>query len=999
MKKGKLIMEFQNPSPAYRSAPFWSWNEKIELDEVCRQLDLMKQGGYGGAFTHSRIGLITPYLCKEWMVAIKTAVEYAKKNGLLAYLYDEDRWPSGFAGGLVTKNRRNQQQFLVAKKDKKGRWHISTRPAPPNEHTNNLPCLDTLKKEAVAEFIKSTYQAYHREVGKEFGKTVPAIFTDEPNYIFPHGLIDGKLVDGINILAAPYTDELPHRFRKEYGYEIEPNYLSLFEEKGNWKKVRYHYWRLVAKLFQKNFGKQIYNWCKNHNIALTGHYLCEDHLEYQISFIGAAMPLYEYMQIPGVDHLGNNIYDLLALKQCSSVAHQLGKKRVISELFGCSGQNMSFLDRKWIGDWHFALGINFFCPHLWLYSMAGCRKRDFPPTLSYQQPYWSDNKLLEDYFARTVYLLSQGKVASDVLVLHPIESGFMFFRPQSHSRQNRELWALNDSFVFLLENLLSNHFGFDLGDETILEKYGRVSGHELVVEKIAYRTVVLPEMHTIRRSTLNLLLEFIKHGGKVIALKRIPELVEGEKDEKSLEVLAKEVKVFSDIPAILSELEEVLPERIKVKDGIVEAREVYLYRRTLSDKIDVIFLANINKKESQKVELCLTQRGYLEEWDAFTGNVFSVGVKQNRKGVKKLLTLPPGGSYLFLFHRDKKPLWAKKGKPKEVLIAETSTTDWKAIPLGLNSLTLDTCYYRIGNQDWQKPIPVLKIQQRLEESGKEVPIGLRFTFWANLKKRPSEFYIVLERPEQFQIKVNGHVLSGEQGFWIDIAFRKIDIKKFIRLQGKNVIELKTRFHFPLIPKTFSFKEGGTELESIYLLGDFAVKNSGGGWNIPLDWNFTKVSDGFWARNFVIVSPSEITPFSLTDNGYPFFAGRFLFSGTVNYFPSGHPSKIKYRERIFLQLIEPSAITYRIRINGKESGLIFLPPYRTEITGLFKKGKNSVEIEAATSLRNLLGPHHNKLSESLGFVGPYSFSDQTNWVDDYHLVPLGLKGIKIYRVEH
>lgn len=101
MKKGKLIMEFQNPSPAYRSAPFWSWNEKIELDEVCRQLDLMKQGGYGGAFMHSRIGLITPYLCKEWMVAIKTAVEYAKKNGLLAYLYDEDRWPSGFAGGLV----------------------------------------------------------------------------------------------------------------------------------------------------------------------------------------------------------------------------------------------------------------------------------------------------------------------------------------------------------------------------------------------------------------------------------------------------------------------------------------------------------------------------------------------------------------------------------------------------------------------------------------------------------------------------------------------------------------------------------------------------------------------------------------------------------------------------------------------------------------------------------------------------------------------------------
>ena len=32
---------------------------------------------------------------------------------MLAWLYDEDQWPSGFAGGIVTKDHRFRQRFLV----------------------------------------------------------------------------------------------------------------------------------------------------------------------------------------------------------------------------------------------------------------------------------------------------------------------------------------------------------------------------------------------------------------------------------------------------------------------------------------------------------------------------------------------------------------------------------------------------------------------------------------------------------------------------------------------------------------------------------------------------------------------------------------------------------------------------------------------------------------------------------------------------------------------
>lgn len=59
---------------------------------------------------HSREGLRTRYLSEEWFAAVKACVEEAQKRGMKAWLYDEDRWPSGAAGGLVT---RGNPQFAA----------------------------------------------------------------------------------------------------------------------------------------------------------------------------------------------------------------------------------------------------------------------------------------------------------------------------------------------------------------------------------------------------------------------------------------------------------------------------------------------------------------------------------------------------------------------------------------------------------------------------------------------------------------------------------------------------------------------------------------------------------------------------------------------------------------------------------------------------------------------------------------------------------------------
>ncbi len=100
------------PGAEFRGAPFWAWNAKLEPDELRRQIQIMKEMGLGGFFMHARVGLNTKYLGKEWFDCVKACIDEAKKQDMLAWLYDEDRWPSGAAGGIVTSDEKYRMRML-----------------------------------------------------------------------------------------------------------------------------------------------------------------------------------------------------------------------------------------------------------------------------------------------------------------------------------------------------------------------------------------------------------------------------------------------------------------------------------------------------------------------------------------------------------------------------------------------------------------------------------------------------------------------------------------------------------------------------------------------------------------------------------------------------------------------------------------------------------------------------------------------------------------------
>ena len=97
---------FEKPIAKFRGKPFWAWNGKLREEELKRQIDIMKEMGFGGFFMHSRTGLETEYLGDEWFSLINACADYGKRKEMETWLYDEDRWPSGSAGGIVTEEPR-----------------------------------------------------------------------------------------------------------------------------------------------------------------------------------------------------------------------------------------------------------------------------------------------------------------------------------------------------------------------------------------------------------------------------------------------------------------------------------------------------------------------------------------------------------------------------------------------------------------------------------------------------------------------------------------------------------------------------------------------------------------------------------------------------------------------------------------------------------------------------------------------------------------------------
>ena len=208
--------------------------------------------------------------------------------------------------------------------------------------------VNTLDPEAIRAFIDTTYEAYYRELGEDFGESIPSLFTDEPPFC---GKTRFRFATDRETQVLSFTDDLDETYREAYGESILDFLPELFWElpDGEVSVHRYRYHDHVAERFVKAYADQIGKWCQEHNILLTGHMMQEPSLEGQTMVLGEAMRSYRSFAIPGIDMLCDR-RELTTAKQAQSAVHQFGCGDMMSELYGVTNWDFDFRGHKLAGD-------------------------------------------------------------------------------------------------------------------------------------------------------------------------------------------------------------------------------------------------------------------------------------------------------------------------------------------------------------------------------------------------------------------------------------------------------------------------------------------------------------------------------------------------------------------------------------------------------------------------------------------------------------------------
>jgi hypothetical protein len=962
---------FANPPAENRSMPLWVWNDQLEWPRLQEQLAQFKAQGMGGVFIHPRPGLMTEYLSADWFRLWKLSMEEGKRLGIEVNIYDENSYPSGFSGGHVPSaapdtaaqyvtpdfvtgrrayaTRGTSVAVFAVERDANGRVTSARRVhdaseatggtfaifrlkrASGNPWTGEFPYVDLTNPQTAPKFIETTFERYKAEIGSEFGKTVKWSFDDEP-LIATAGAYDSAP------LALPLSYNTIAEFQKRNGYDLADNLPSLYWDVGDYRKVRFDYWQTMHDLWKENYFRPIYQWCDRNNLRFTGHWMEHTWPEPWISPDDAS--LYAYEHAPGIDMLeGSNIrtqgkdpHMLFTIKQVASVAHQLGK-RAFCEAYGVAGWDSTLEHYKRFGDWLMVHGIDFMDQHLAFSTIRGARKRDHPQSFTDVSPWWPYYKVHGDYLGRVSFLLTQGQSRNRVVILEPTTSGFLVARRAGPST---ELEAMRRDNAELNQFLADQQVDFDLGDEYMLEWFGKAANRKLTIGNGSYDLVIWPaNMTNVRAETIPVLEKYLAAGGQIVALSEPAAYVNGRPNDRVKTLrdrYAAQWQMVSGNAELLEKIQQHLKPRV-IFDAALPSG-VGFSERYLENGSRVLFFANTGL-QTVKARTTVEGKG-LELLDTAAGAIRRTAFSAQGDTTSFNLELAPAGSAAYFVpsvHLNPQP------EPPAPVFNQVAAPNWKVTADQPNVLVLDYCdlaapavelrnvnTWQANWTAWQmhgfeRPAwdNAVQFETRVWDRNHFAPSsGFEATFHFDVADEAAlkGLELAVELPELYKVKVNGTPVSFAAGRrWQDPHIQATSIERAAKT-GQNTITIAAH--------PFDVR---MELENVYLLGKFKVE--------PVQ------------QGFRIAAPSTLEFGSWRTQGYPFYGSSVRYESDIQ---AG-------KGTLRVQLGEWQGSVAEVLIDGKRAGLIPWQPWRADVP--VAAGKHVVAVRVVSTPRNTYGPFHNR----------------------------------------
>lgn len=552
----RLREEFLYPDSEFTPIPFWFWNDRLNKEEIVRQIHDFKDKGVDGFVIHPRIGIPEDigYLSEEFLDLVEWAVKEADNLGMKVVLYDEGMYPSGSAHGMVVGS--NPQYACRGLKMVEHEWNDKVEIPIVLQGDETLVAILAARKIDQSSIEPKSVKIIEPIGGKVYLQAPEgdnwAVFLFVETYTkgsirgIHFGEDDGEpnappAADLLNPEAMQKFIELTHeRYYKAlepyFGKTIigmftdepdimgrgaiqglvpwTPGFLDWYLDHGNeikdllalWFDMgsgtgikRKNYRKAVYKRLEMAYYQPISSWCEQHGIALAGHPGGSDDIG-----------LLKHFHIPGQDVVWRWVApeDGKALEgvhstqgKCSSdAARHMGRRRNSNECFGCCGPDgihwgFTVDDMKWYMDWLFVRGVNLLYPHAFYYSIRGQRFEERPPDVGPNNLWWPNYKYISTYIKRMSWLMTDIVNVTSIAVL---------------CEEDHLPWAI-------VKPLFENQIEFNyLQEDLFIQDNTTIKDGYIHINLQRYKVLVVEDCNLISNSNRAKIQGFIDQGGFVV---------------------------------------------------------------------------------------------------------------------------------------------------------------------------------------------------------------------------------------------------------------------------------------------------------------------------------------------------------------------------------------------------------------------------------------------------------------------------------------------------
>jgi hypothetical protein len=561
---------WKNPPPEYGPQPYLDLSGAVSHAEVTRDLDTLKALGFRAITVQAGVNLPFAYLSDDYFNFFAMLVAEARHRNMRVWIVDDIGYPSGFAGGLFSREAPDLRMQTLAIAERipvasgetlhhavpattvavtaiaisdaqstipipmhngsidwtapPGQWQVAivahrfeTAPTrsetnlklatEPRPNTNNVQAKD--QSQSLEDYLNPA-------ATKQF-----LAFTHE-QYKKHLGQEFGKTILGFrgdepdySVSGLPWTQSFFDRFQQLKGYDIRPWLATFLQPRGaqltdDQSRARADYWDVFSILFAESFFKVQADWCAANHLEYQVHL---NHEEAELELTHSEGDFFRDMrsvQVPGIDTTRHQIWtDTVSdfPRLASSAAHIYGKPRAFTESFASYKPPADATQARYVLNEQFVRGVNLAELMYFPSSNPGGR----PTTTLMTDP---GLPALMQYIARLSYLMSLGAPTASVALYLPSSSLWLNDRPA-------------DTQFVSTERLLSEHqIDFDIVSEDALAKdLIAARGALQTLSGNRYRTVIIPSASLLSQTALDRLHAFAAGGGRVRFLGRTPSLI------------------------------------------------------------------------------------------------------------------------------------------------------------------------------------------------------------------------------------------------------------------------------------------------------------------------------------------------------------------------------------------------------------------------------------------------------------------------------------------